>query len=91
MSKLMDENSPALSFISSASDPDEKPAPKKKPAKKKAPAPAPSKEERRDIHVNLVLKPSLADALKDEAWTQRRSLNNLVEEILTEYVNKKRR
>ncbi len=90
MSKLMDENSPALSFISSASDPDEKPTAKRKPAKKKAPAPAQS-EERRDIHVNLVLKPSLADALKDEAWTQRRSLNNLVEEILTEYVNKKRR
>lgn len=89
MSKLMDENSPALSFISSASDPDEKPTPKKKPAKKKAPAPA--QEETRDIHVNLVLKPSLADALKDEAWTQRRSLNNLVEEILTAYIDKKRR
>ena len=86
MSKLMDENSPALSFISSALDPDEKPQPKKKPAKKKEPA----QEERRDIHVNLVLKPSLADALKDEAWQQRRSLNNLVEEILTNYIKKRR-
>ena len=86
MSKLMDENSPALSFISSAPDPDEKPQPKKKPAKKKEPA----QEEKRDIHVNLVLKPSLADALKDEAWQQRRSLNNLVEEILTNYIKKRR-
>lgn len=87
MSKLIDENSPALSFMSNVPSTEEKkPAKKRKEIQTKA---EPPKKERREVHVNLVLKPSLVEALKDEAWTQRRSLNNLIEEILTNYIERK--
>lgn len=59
-----------------------KPAPKKKATPKK-----PAKETR-DIHVSLVLTPSMADQLKERAWKKRTSVNKLVEEIIADYLNK---
>ena len=85
--------SPADELLTSLNAPlEEEPVTPKKSTAKKKPSgsrtDAPAKKEIRDVHVNLVLKPSLVEALKDEAWKQRRSLNNLVEEILTAYTKK---
>ena len=89
--RIITGDSPAEEMLLSWSTPKEetpKKAPKKKSSGSKPKEPA--KKEIRDVHVNLVLKPSLVEALKDEAWSQRRSLNNLVEEVLTAYIDKKK-
>lgn len=85
--RIITGDNPAEEMLLSWSTPKEE-APKKKTSGSRPKEPA--KKEIRDVHVNLVLKPSLVEALKDEAWSQRRSLNNLVEEVLTAYIDKKK-
>lgn len=99
MNKSLTEDNPAVELIlglnaQQPTEPDPEELQKKqaapKPKKSKAKEKSEDHKEKRDAHINLVLKPSLADALKDEAWNQRRSLNNLVEEILTNYIKRRR-
>ena len=99
MSRNLTEDNPAVELIlglnaqreaeQDPGEPQENPA-APKPKKSKAKEKSEENKEKRDAHINLVLKPSLADALKDEAWNQRRSLNNLVEEVLTNYIKRRR-
>lgn len=44
--------------------------------------------EKRDRRVQLVLRPSLVSGLKYVAKSKKQSMNNLIEEILTEYINR---
>ena len=58
---------------------------KRKPAKKEEP------KQKRDARISVALTEDMAQAIKDEAWQQRRSLNDLLVEIIESYMKKQQR
>lgn len=58
---------------------------KQKPAKKQEPKP------KRDTRISIALTEDLAQAVKDEAWQQRTSVNSLLVEIIDSYIKKQQR
>lgn len=54
----------------------------KKASKKK-------KKELKNSRINLALRESLVEQLKEEAWKDRKSLNAYIEEILIDHLKKK--
>ena len=75
-SKSVIGESPVKSRFSLMEDDSDKPKPKKKAVGK------------RDYRINLALTRELGEALKAEAESQGRSVNNLAENIIKEYLNK---
>jgi hypothetical protein len=101
MSKRIGEDSALLSIIGhSAAEPEES---EQKPAEKKAAVPKPKPKARNEIRYNkrtgeeirdkaitFMLQPSLVQEFRDEAYRQRRSANDLAEEIIRAYLKKRR-
>ena len=65
-------NSPAEFFISSASEAEQKPI---------------EKTETKSKRLQLLVKPSILETLKQRAWEQHTSTNNLINQILEDYIN----
>lgn len=84
--KMIDENNPALAFMTIEEDPQEEIIKAPKAHKKTTTARKPA-QEIRSYRVNLALTSSLGEKLKARAWRERRSVNNLVEAILEQYLN----
>ena len=58
---------------------------KPKPAKAQEPKP------KRDTRISIALTEDLAQAVKDEAWQQRKSVNSLLVDIIEDYLKKQQR
>ena len=97
MSKITKDLSPAEMLLrGNKAEPqtvktEEKPKaePKQKKASPKKPAPKPEKKPKRACRVNLALREDIGEAIKAEAERQNRSVNNLIEMILTEYLERR--
>lgn len=64
------------------------------PAKKKKAVGSKPKQEskpKRDTRISIALTEDLAQAVKDEAWQQRTSVNSLLVEIIDSYIKKQQR
>lgn len=78
-------DSPVKSRYSLMEDDSDKP--KKKADSGSRPKP-PQPKGKRDYRINLALTRELGEALKAEAESQGRSVNNFVENIIREYLNR---
>lgn len=93
--KIMGDLSPAERLLKGNNAEAEKPATKpkaeskpKKAAQKKQP-PKTDKKPKRTYRLNLALREDIGEAIKAEAEAQSRSTNNLIEMILTEYLERR--
>lgn len=86
-----EELSPAMSFISSSPAPELTEQPKAEPIKetvkevKPKAVTTPKKEETKSKRLNLLVKPSILDDVTKIAFMQKTSVNNLINDLLTEY------
>ena len=70
---------------------EEKPKTESKPKKAatKKQTPKADKKPKRACRVNLALREDIGEAIKAEAETQSRSVNNLIEMIITDYLERR--
>lgn len=90
MSKIMGDINPAEELLKGFTKPQEPKAeskPKKK-TKTEAEAPKARAEGKKYYRINLALTEDLGEAIKAEADKQNRSVNNYIETILQEYLNR---
>lgn len=81
---------PALQFITTTTEATEREAevvavPASAATPTRSPAPQRQKKEVKSKRLNLLLRPSVYESLKKIAWVRQKSLNDLINEALTQY------
>lgn len=91
MSKIMKDLSPAEILLKGNTAETEKPKAESKPKKAatKKQTPKADKKPKRAYRINLALREDIGEAIKAEAEAQSRSVNNLIEMIITEYLERR--
>lgn len=98
MSRVMGDINPAEELLKGFTKPQEPKAESKPKKKTKTEAEAPKaraegkkRERKKYYRINLALTEDLGEAIKAEADKQNRSVNNYIETILQEYLNREER
>lgn len=89
MSKIMGNLAPAEEMLKGKADTKQQTQSKPKTAAQKKQPPKTDKKPKRAYRINLALREDIGEAIKAEAEAQSRSVNNLIEMIITEYLERR--